>query len=243
MLVKTGGIVIKNTKYSDSSIITKIYTRSLGMQTYMIHGIHSAKAAIKPSLLQPLVLLDLVVYSNPIKNIQRIKEAIPNPTLRSLHFDVVKSTIGLFVAELLHRAVKEEEPNERLYNFVEKFIIYTDDAEINLSVLPLFFVLQMTRFLGFFPQADTAYNYEYFNLTDGVFTEQQAAGVNNIEPQHATYLHKLLTTNFDTLPQARIPKASRTVLLNKIMDYYILHIPGFSSLRSLPVLASLLKED
>lgn len=243
MLVKTGGIVIKNTKYSDNSIISKIYTRVLGMQTYIIHGVHSAKAAIKPSLLQPLVLLDLVVYSNPVKNIQRIKEARPNPTLQSIHFDVMKSTIGLFVAELMHRAVKEEEPNTQVYDFVQDFIVFTDRAEENLGVLPLFFVLQMTRFLGFFPQADMDYHGQYFNLNDGIFTDLQESGVSHIEPVHAIHLHKLLSADFSALSHVKIPKSSRTILLSKIMDYYMLHIPGFFALRSLPVLASLLKED
>lgn len=243
MLVKTSGIVIKNTKYSDSSVITKIYTKSLGMQTYMIHSIRSPKAAIKPSLLQPLVLLDLVVYSNPVKNIQRIKEARPNPPLHTLHFDVLKSTVGLFVAELLHRAVKEEEPNAALFDFAEQFILYTDQVEENLGILPLFFVLQMTRFLGFFPHADIHYQGEGFNLSDGQFTHLPDAGANTIEPEHAIHLHKLIFADFNTLSQLRIPKASRSILLNKIMDYYMLHIPGFFALKSLNVLASLLKED
>ncbi|MGZ5242832.1 MAG: DNA repair protein RecO [Bacteroidia bacterium] len=243
MLVKTSGIVIKNTKYSDSSIISKIYTKSLGMQSYIIHGVNSPKAAIKPSLLQPLVLLDLVVYNNTTKNIQRIKEARPNPPLKTLHFDVLKSTVGLFVAELLHRAVKEEEPHAALYDFVEQFILYIDKTEENLGVWPLFFVLHMTRFLGFFPHAETVYSNESFNLSDGQFNAISGVGANCIEPVHALYLHKLIFADFDTLAQLKIPKASRTVLLNKIMDYYILHIPGFFALKSVNVLASLLKED
>jgi DNA repair protein RecO (recombination protein O) len=205
--------------------------------------VRSPKAAIKPSLLQPLVLLDLVVYSNPIKNIQRIKEARPNPTLNTLHFDVLKSTIGLFIAELLHRAVKEEEPNTQLYDFVEQFILYTDSTEENLSVLPLFFVLHMTRFLGFFPQADSEYTNQHFNLADGQFTDMPESGTNSVEPMHAIHLHRLMFAGFNSLATLKIPKASRVVLLAKIMDYYILHIPGFFSLKSLPVLASLLKED
>ncbi len=243
MLVKTSGIVIKNTKYTDSSIISKIYTRSLGMQTYMIHGVRSPKAAIKPSLLQPLVLLDLVVYSNPTKNIQRIKEARANPALHNLHFDVLKSTVGLFVAELLHKAVKEEEPNAGLYDFVEKFILFTDTADENLGVLPLFFVLHMSRFLGFFPHAPTVYNNDAFNLADGQFTHTLSTGTNTIEPEHAIYLHRLIFADFSKLAAIRIPKTSRTVLLSKVIDYYIMHIPGFFALKSLNVLTSLMKDD
>src|SRR5665213_2692691 len=105
MLVNTSGIVIRNTKYGEDSVISKIFTREFGMQTYIINGIHGPKASIKASLIQPLTILDLVVYYQKLKEIQRIKEARCPVQLTSLHSDHTKSGICMFVSEVLFKVI------------------------------------------------------------------------------------------------------------------------------------------
>jgi DNA repair protein RecO (recombination protein O) len=240
MLLKTAGIAIRNTRYSDNSLISKIYTRNLGMQTYMIRSIRSPKAPIKPSLLQPLTLLELVVYNKPSKEIQHLKEAIPRPGLHDLHFNVLKSAIGLFVAELLNRSVKEEEANEALFDFTRDFILRLDDASANLSMYPLWFCVNLSRHLGFFPRKNYAHDEQVFDLSEGRFADR-AETPQVIEAPHTRELAGLLDA--EAPESVRLEKASRVYLLDKMMDYYALHIPGFGSLRSLPVLGSLLRDD
>lgn len=243
MLTKTSGIVLKNTKYSDSSVISKIYTRQLGIQTYIVNAIHSPKAAIKPSLLQPMMLLDMVVYHNPAKNIHRIKEVKGLPVLNNLHFDVIKSAIGMYMAELIYRSVKEEEPNENLYDFLEDCILRVDASDSGLALWPVFFALHFTQWLGFFPNNNWSAATPYFNIEEGSFVPFLQQQAHYIEPPHSEYLSQLLNASADSFSAINIPKASRNLLLSRVMDYYSTHIADFSTLRSLPVLASLLRED
>jgi DNA repair protein RecO (recombination protein O) len=240
MLAKTKGIVIRNTKYGEGSLISKIYTRQFGMQSYIINGVYGPKASIKASMLQPLMLLDLVVYNNKLKDIQRIKEARNIPSLNHLHFDVVKSSLGMFISELLNKSIKEEEANEALYDFVASFIIEIDRAAANLSLWPEYFMLQLTRFLGFFPHNN--YNPEshnYFDLTEGGFTSFPQKSDYAIGPPESGYFSRLIDISLDQLSATHFPKDIRTELLQKLILYYRLHLPDFQEIRSVEVLASL----
>jgi DNA repair protein RecO (recombination protein O) len=240
MLISTRGIVIRNTKYSDNSVISKIYTRRLGMQSYIINNIHSPKAQIKPSLLLPATILEVVAYHNNLKDIHRIKEARPSPVFESLPFDVIKSSIGLFISELVNKSIKEEEANEPLYDFIEECILYLEHSAVSETLLPLFFILNLSRFLGFAPNDNWSATSPTFHMEDGGFTKNTGREEIIVVEPHSEYLNILLGTTLSGLGELKIPKFSRQLLLNKMVAYYSLHIPGFINLKSLPVLVNTL---
>jgi len=240
MLAKTPGIVIRNTKYGEGSLISKIYTREFGVQSYMINGVYAPKAAIKASLLQPLTLLDLVVYQNRLKEINRIKEARIAHPLPNLHFDVVKSSVGMFVSELLNKAIKEEEANATMYDFIASCIIRLDDESGSLGLWPVFIMLQLTKFLGFSPEN----NYEepennYFDLMEGRFTSFPQKSDYAIGPPESKYFSDLIDLDMESFTSVTIPKPVRTELLQRLIIYYKLHLPDFHDIRSVEVLAGL----
>ena len=241
MLINTRGIVIRNVKYSDSSVISKMYTRRLGMQTYIIQSIHSPKANIKPSLLQPMTILDLVAYHNKLKDMHRLKEAKASPVLDNLPFDVVKSSVGLFMSELIYKSVKEEELNEPLYDFIEECILYLDSSGTNEPLLPLYFMLGLSVFLGFPPQDNMSEDRNYFDLKEGVFVEKENFALDTIPPPHAQYLASLMNCTLQDINLQSIPKASRQILMDKLITFYGYHLAGFNGLKSLSVLTSTLK--
>jgi DNA repair protein RecO (recombination protein O) len=156
-----------------------------------------------------------------------------------LHFNVLKTTIGLFAAELLNRAVKEEEPNEDLFDFAQRFILQLDSTA-ELSMYPLWFCTHLTAFLGFFPQRNLKDSDQFFDLMEGSFTSDGNI-THRIEPPYAAELSTILEAH--TPEDARLPKQSRLYLLDRMMQYYTLHIPGFGNLKSVQVLGNLLKED
>ena len=53
MYHKTRAIVLHCIKYSETSVIAKIYTEKLGMQSYMVKGVRAAKSKSKAAMLQP----------------------------------------------------------------------------------------------------------------------------------------------------------------------------------------------
>src|SRR6185369_7455791 len=108
MLHKTRGIVFRFTKYGDTSIIVTIFTELFGLQTYIVNGVRSKSAKSKIALFQPLTLLDLIVYYKENANIKRIKEIRCVHQYQTVQTDVRKSSIGMFLNEILNKTVKEE---------------------------------------------------------------------------------------------------------------------------------------
>src|SRR5882672_9146695 len=118
MLHKTRGIVFRFTKYGDSSIIVTIFTELFGLQTYIVNGVRSKSSKSKIALFQPLTLLDLVVYHRENANILRIKEVRCLYPYQTIHLDIRKSTIALFLSEILNRAVKDQSHAEEIGEFI-----------------------------------------------------------------------------------------------------------------------------
>ena len=108
MLYKTRGIVFRFTKYGETSIIVNIFTEMFGLQSYMVNSVRSKSSKNKIALYQPLTLLDLVVYHRENANILRIKELKCLYPYQTIHRDIRKSAIALFLNEILNKAVKDQ---------------------------------------------------------------------------------------------------------------------------------------
>src|SRR6478609_5373911 len=127
MLHKTRGIVFRFTKYGDTSIIVTVFTELFGLQTYIVNSVRSKSAKGKIALFQPLTLLDLVVYYKENANIKRIKEVRCLHQYQTLQTDVRKSSIGMFINEILNKTVKEENHAQEVFNFLCDSLIFLDD--------------------------------------------------------------------------------------------------------------------
>lgn len=239
MIIATEGIVIKNTKYSERSIISKIYTRQLGMQSFMIYSVKGPKASIKPSLLQYMMPLDLVIYQNKLKEIQRITEAKVLFLSQTLYTDIVKSSILMYVAELIYKTIKEQESNHELFDFLINFLKRLDQTTHSLSLFPLVFALHLSRYLGFFPDDNYSETNPFFSLAEGRFVDYQ--GINTLNDENSKSLFALLS-NLDNL-EIEVHKKVRLELLTHLLHYFKLHLPDFHSLNSINILSTVLKEE
>src|SRR5215203_3073924 len=152
MIHKTRGIVIRIVKYGETSLIVSIYTELFGIQSYMVNGVRtsSKKGSGKANLFQPAAILDLVVYHNELKNIQRLKEFKWGHLYQNLFFDVIKNSVALYMIELLQKTLKQPEPNTDFFYFIEDAFLHLDKSdEAVVANYPLFFALQLSAFYGF----------------------------------------------------------------------------------------------
>jgi len=152
MIKKTRGIVLRNTNYRDNSVISHIYTEEFGIQSFILNGVRNQKGNIRPSHIMPLNLLDLVVYKKENTGIHRIKELRCQPILQSIHFDVLKNSVALFVSEILNASLAEEEANPELFHFLDHFIRILDLEDEKIGNYPIYFLIHLTRYLGFYPK-------------------------------------------------------------------------------------------
>lgn len=234
MLVHTEAIVISALKFAEADLIVKCYTRKSGLRTYMLRGIlKSKKGKFKASMFQPLTQLELVAKHKDKGTMEYLQDARIIHHYSSLHTNVIKSTLVLFLSEVLKSSIQEEEQNERLYDYLENTFNWLDIHD-NIANFHLLFLLNLTRYLGFFPdevQGDRL----CFNMLDGVFQE-----VNTnpycIEGSDMELLKRLIGTKFDELEEIQLTKSGRSGFLNMMLSYYQLHIESFKKPKSLGVL-------
>lgn len=236
MLHKTRAIVFKTTDYGESSVIVQLFTEKFGLQSYIINGVKKPKAKITRNMLQPLHLLEVVVYNKANSSIQRISELKNAPVLLSVPYDVVKSCIAIFLNEVLYKAVKQQGADENLFEFIFSSIEWLDHQTEGLANFHLLFLIQLTRYLGFYPDTALGATADYFDIKNGVFSRYKPDSVSYIAPPHTTYFYQLTGCSFEDCPQLKIGNDERRYLLNKLLEYYAMHIESFGSVRSLGVL-------
>ena len=239
MLHKTRGIVLKTINHGDTSVICQIFTDKFGLQSYIIHGAKKSKAKININILQPLHLLDMVVYHKNNGNIQRISEARQLPLFHSIPYELEKSVMALYLTEVLFKCLKQQSPDEYLFEYVFTAVSWLDSSEKAPPNFHLYFLLRLTKFLGFYPALPKANQY-YFDLQDGVFCTDAPHHRLVLQEPHTSQWASLLAANLETLGTVRIPLVDRRILLKFVTDFYRLHIDNFGEIKSHLVLEEVL---
>lgn len=224
MLKKSRGIVLQVTDYAESSIIARIYTDAFGMQSYLVNSVRKAKPRFNANLFQPLTLVQLVAYQRAGKTLHRISEISCEPHYSTIPYDFVKSTLALFLAEVLVKSIKEEEANERLFNFLFHAFQILDLKSTDCSRFHFFLMGQLTRYLGFFPHGEFNKATTIFNLQDGIFQQSKPLHPYFIDGLPALHFYEMLNAGFDNYQTIVLNKAEKTALLHALVMYFELHL-------------------
>lgn len=240
MIAKTKGIVFHQLKYSETSLIVKIYTREFGLQSYLIKGARSKKSKIGPALLQHLSLLEMVVSHKEKGSLQYIREIRSAHQYSSLPFDIVKSSITLFINEMLMKSIREEEANPALFDYIFQSMQWLDLATSGFVNFHLVFALQLTRYLGFYPHGIYSARTPYFDLEEGCFENKRPLHPNYIQAQDTEKFSLLMEYSFENTKALKLNHDNRNKFLDQLIHYYQLHLPNFGELKSLDVLRTVL---
>lgn len=244
MTHKTKGIVLRTVRYGETSIIVSAYTELFGIQSYIVNGVRtvSKKGNGRANLYQPGAMLDLVVYHNDQKNLQRIREAKWAHVYEQIFFNVFRNAVALFMIELLQRTLRQPEPNPELFAFVEDAFLHLDLAGDRVAAnFPLYFALHLGGFYGF-RLANTYTDARHFlDLKEGRFVAARPDHLHFLEDEYSKATAELLRVmQPDELSQISLNQETRRVLLHAYETFYALNIQDFGSLKTLPVLEAVL---
>lgn len=220
MLHKTRGIVFRFTKFRETSIIVTIFTEAFGLQSYIVNGVRSKSAKNKIALYQPLTLLNLVVYHRENANLERIKEISCFHPYHSLTADVRKSTLAMFLTEVLNKTVKEESHAAEIFGFLCESLITLDALKEGHENFHLIFLLKLSRYLGF-----------------GAHQAHQVLGRQGLDMETERMLNLLITAEYDTA--LKIDHMQRRTLLELLLKFYARHM-DLGEIRSVQVLREVL---
>ncbi|KGO80326.1 DNA replication and repair protein RecO [Flavobacterium cauense R2A-7] len=232
MLVKTKAIVLSALKYQEKSLIVKCFTQSDGLKSYFVPSAFSGKKSNqKIAYFQPLTILEIEANHKNKGTLEYFKEIRLASPYHSINTDVFKSTIVIFLSEMLHHSIREEEKNDTLFSFLETALLWLDTHE-EMANFHLILLLEITKFLGFYPDLSEK-ELSFFELSEGIFTPYH--GISCLS-EHETFLFKkLIGLKFDS-DQKIFAGTERQILLKILLDYYSAHLDGFKKPKSLEVL-------
>jgi len=236
MLTSTEGIVLHFIKYGESSVITTIYTRDFGRQSYLINAARSKKSKNRAGLLQPLFLVDLVAYQKPSRELHRVKELKSNKTYQNIAFDITKTTQAIFLSEVLYKTLNEQESSPEMYDFIKNSLLYFDLTDDGFSNFHLYFLFRLTEYLGFLPDTTKTGFEVWFDLKKGSMVPFQPSHPFSANKEVSEVLIHLAKVKLHELHKFKISRTMRDSLLTVLLDYYQLHFDNLGEIKSINVL-------
>ena len=236
MLKKTSGIILNHVRYGDNGAVVYVFTESFGRQTYLIQGLRKKTGPSSLSLLQPLSIHELEVYHKSGRELQRIKEHRLGVIYHSIPYDIVKNTVAIFLAEILYRVLREEEPNPLLFKFITHSLQFFDSSEEHTGNFHIWFLIQLTRYLGFYPDNNFSDENSRFDMNKGRFVKLQENSFHVLLPDDSRLISSFLSSGISESATLQLRGSRRTTILGYIIDYYRIHLEGMGSIKSLDVL-------
>lgn len=244
MIYSTKGIVLRCIKYGETSVIASIFTEVFGIQSYMINGVRTSGKTSKAHFFQPASLLDMQVYHNELKNLQRIKEVKWSVVYRGILNDVIKNAVALYMVELLHKCLKEPEANADLFHFCEDAFLQLDVGDANVMAnFPIYFSLHLTQFFGLAIQDNYSEQKPVFSISEGSFINTNSLAADHLNIETSYLISQLLKAiHPKDLNEIKLNRNLRKEILQIIQSYYLWHIPEFGSMKTLPILSEILTD-
>lgn len=243
MLTKTEAIVLHAFRYGETRMIVDMYTRVFGRLSFIVPLPKTAKGRIKKQFFQPLTQLTIETDVRPRLQLQKLSSAVIATPLLSLQTNPSKLSISLFLAEFLYHALKGEQQNEALFDYIASSLQWLDSAGSQVANFHLVFLMRMSRFLGFYPNLDGYLPGSYFDLRASVFCQQAPVHHDFLVPAEAEKVQLMMRMNYPTMHVYRLTQDDRRRLLEIAMNYYRIHLPAFPELRSLNVLMELWSQE
>ena len=239
MLTKTQAIVLHSIKYGETRLIVDMFTRVHGRLSFIVSMPKTAKGKMRKQYFQPLTMLEIEADVRPRLSLQKLRDVRLSYPFSSIPFEPDKLSISLFVAEFLYYALRGEQQNVLLYDYISNSIQWLDGQPDRFANFHLVFLMRLSRFLGFYPNLDDYQAGDYFDLRESVFIGVPPVHQDFLHPDEAGKLQLMMRMDYPTMYLYRLSHDDRNRLLEVALTYYRLHLPDFRDLRSLTVLQDL----
>lgn len=239
MLEKYNGIVLRTIKYNDNLMIADIYTQQAGRMSFLLPVSRSKRSKVRNVLFQPLSMVAFMASGRSAKSMPRISDAQPYAMYSSVPYDIVKSSIALYLAELLTHALKDGADDDTLFIFMDRAFTWLDAATEGYADFHLVFMARLLRFLGIYPNIGSVGRGDYFDMMSGCLVREHPLHSHFLMPAAAERFSRLLAADFQSVRALALNREQRGEFLTVLEEYYRLHIPDFPPLRSAEVLREL----
>ena len=238
MFISTRAISLNTIKLSDKKFIATIYTEYYGLQSCLVYENTRVNNYLR--IFNQFAILDIVIFHKPNKTLQQIKEVSINFIPQTIPFDIRKITLSTFIKEIIIASIKEQEQNNELFNFLDNTILNLDNKTTGLAFFHLQFMTNFLSYLGCKPIDNYSKIYKYFDMLEGHFTDKKPSHPYVIEPPQTAVLHNLLNNDDEYNLNNLKNKMIRDNMLQLLLEYYKIHLPGMGNINSHKILKEVL---
>jgi DNA repair protein RecO (recombination protein O) len=241
MLEKTKGIVLHQIKYTDSGIVAQIYTRKFGRQSFLIKGLRNRKTGKHNILFQPLFILDIELNYKSAREMQNLKEFSVSFTPYDIYSNIKKSCVAIFLGEVLTSVLKEESPHNELFDYIEESIVYFNNCKVGYANFHIAFLAGLSSFLGFEPGPRLEKDDLFFDMLNGIFVPVPPVHGNYSNEEITNILADFFVASYDSVNNISLTGKMRNDILETLIRFYSLHLPGLKKIKSLDILKEVFK--
>ena len=223
-------------KYKETSLIVDLYTEALGLQKVIVHGVRSRSARSQASLYQVLSLIDIVLYHRDDRDLHRLKEVTPSYMYEKLPFEVTRGAVGMFIVEIARKTIRNTEQNKPLFQFLHQVLLYLDQSKVSIANVHLYFMIELSGYLGFYPDTNHTEEYHFFDLQEGWYTQEAPFHGYFLGPEQTRQFAHLQQLELSDCHQLKLSREGRHRLLEKLLLYYRLHLEHLPVIHSHQIL-------
>ena len=243
MLHNTKGIVLRVTKYGDTSLIMTAYTELFGVQQYIVKGVRttSKKGANKAVYYQPAAILQMEVYHTPMKQLQMLKEVNWDYIYQNVYSDVIRNAVATYIVEVLQQTLQPE-PHPELFYLIEDSFKQLDKGGAALaSNLSIYFLIHLTETLGFGLQGKWTEATPLLDVKEGQFVKDKPLHPYFLEGIEAQTASQFMSLQFyNDLENIQLNGQQRKKILELFQLSLSWHYKGFKEIKSLAILQAVL---
>jgi DNA repair protein RecO (recombination protein O) len=236
MLEKTTGIILHQIKFTDSGNIVQVFTRKFGRQSFLIRGTRNRRQGKQNLHLQPLSIIDIVLYYKESRGIQTLKEYSVSFVPADIYNNIIKTSMALFLGEVLKTVLKEESSQDDLFDYIRDSIIYLDRLEEGYSNFHIAFLCGLSSFLGIEPGRRPDGDEYYFDMLNGAFLPVRPSHGNYADLEISGILSRFFSSSWHEMNKITLSGSTRNDVLSSLLKYYSIHLPSLKKINSLDVL-------
>lgn len=233
MQITTPGIVLHTVKFGENKIILKVFTKYHGLKSFIINRTSKKN---KFAYFQYLAVIEVVYLQKNNAGIINPKELRNLFLSQTLYDNIIKSSVMIFLSEILHKSIKEDVPNPEMYEFIVNSLHHLDVADKNIAVFPLLFLLELAKYLGFAPLNNHNEFNLFFDLYDGRFIPYIPQHLQNLDEKQSLYLHELINCKNNYNTNLSIPAKERLEILKSLIIFFQLHQPNMGNVNAIEIL-------
>lgn len=240
MLTDVRAIVLSKVKHSDRFNVLSLYSPELGRFAVLApEGGNTKTARINRARLQPLCVIETQLNVRQGRELQKLRRFTPMQFFPSLYFDPLKRTVAFFLAEFLNRLLRESGPDENLWEYILRMLGEFDGMEQGCANFHVVFLWHIMPHLGINPDLESYREGYMFDMRQGSYVATDQGHSDMLRGEAAMIPRNLSRLTTRNLHLWHTNGAARKAVLDVLLRYFSVHLPGLGNLRSADILREL----